>query len=277
MRHRRRHRARHQQPNRAHGRGPAGTGVLPDGHQPAVRDRSCGSRPLRCCRRQQRPALMCSSRSVSASTSSGSPSSWSCSLWCASSPSGRAADRRTCGNLCNLTASRRQPELYCAAMTSILFTSVRVFDGVNEVLYHALRRVGVRQRDRAHLCRADHGRQRYRRHRRRRSRADCPASSMRTGTRLSSVWHRRLRSTADVGYIHLIAGREAERALLPRVRLGPRLRRPSFAQACHEGVVPGPRIYPSGAMIPQTSGHGDFPGAPRGPRATRARTCRTVR
>ena len=29
-------------------------------------------------------------------------------------------------------------------------------------------------------------------------------------------------------------------------------------RAIDEGVIPGPRIYPSGAMISQTSGHGDF-------------------
>ena len=35
---------------------------------------------------------------------------------------------------------------------------------------------------------------------------------------------------------------------------------PSFAlkRAIDEGIVVGPRIFPSGAMISQTSGHGDF-------------------
>ena len=35
---------------------------------------------------------------------------------------------------------------------------------------------------------------------------------------------------------------------------------PSFGvkQAIDEGLIPGPRIYPSGAFISQTSGHGDF-------------------
>jgi len=35
---------------------------------------------------------------------------------------------------------------------------------------------------------------------------------------------------------------------------------PSFGlkRAIDEGVLPGPRIYPSGAMISVTSGHGDF-------------------
>ena len=35
---------------------------------------------------------------------------------------------------------------------------------------------------------------------------------------------------------------------------------PSFAlkRAIDEGLLPGPRIYPSGAMITITGGHGDF-------------------
>ena len=36
---------------------------------------------------------------------------------------------------------------------------------------------------------------------------------------------------------------------------------PAFglARAVNNGIVPGPRLYPSGAFISQTSGHGDFP------------------
>lgn len=48
---------------------------------------------------------------------------------------------------------------------------------------------------------------------------------------------------------------------------------PAFAlkRAIDEGIVDGPRIFPSGAMISQTSGHGDFrlrsdlPRAPNAP------------
>jgi imidazolonepropionase-like amidohydrolase len=45
-----------------------------------------------------------------------------------------------------------------------------------------------------------------------------------------------------------------------RLHDGPRPRRPVFGlkHAIDEGVIAGPRIYPSGAMISQTSGHGDF-------------------
>ncbi len=33
-----------------------------------------------------------------------------------------------------------------------------------------------------------------------------------------------------------------------------------IAQATDAGVIDGPRVYPSGAVITQTSGHGDFRG-----------------
>lgn len=33
---------------------------------------------------------------------------------------------------------------------------------------------------------------------------------------------------------------------------------PSLARAIEDGVFPGPRVYPSGAIISQTAGHGDF-------------------
>ncbi len=55
---------------------------------------------------------------------------------------------------------------------------------------------------------------------------------------------------------------------------------PSFAlkQAIDEGLVPGPRIYPCGAMITTTGGHGDMrplsdlPRSPGGPVSAMERT-----
>lgn len=66
--------------------------------------------------------------------------------------------------------------------------------------------------------------------------------------------------TADLGYIYLVAAREAENTLLRGFTTIRDVGGPSFAlkRAIDEGVVVGPRIYPSGAMISQTSGHGDF-------------------
>ena len=66
--------------------------------------------------------------------------------------------------------------------------------------------------------------------------------------------------TADPGYVHLVAGREAERTLLRGFTTVRDVGGPAFAlkRAIDEGVVAGPRIYPSGAFITQTAGHGDF-------------------
>jgi imidazolonepropionase-like amidohydrolase len=66
--------------------------------------------------------------------------------------------------------------------------------------------------------------------------------------------------TADVGYINLAAGREAEATLLRGFTAVRDLGGPAFGlkRAIDDGVVVGPRIYPSGAFISQTSGHGDF-------------------
>jgi imidazolonepropionase-like amidohydrolase len=66
--------------------------------------------------------------------------------------------------------------------------------------------------------------------------------------------------TADVGYINLVAAEEANRTLMRGFTTVRDMAGPSFGlkRAIDSGLVPGPRIYPSGAMISQTSGHGDY-------------------
>ena len=66
--------------------------------------------------------------------------------------------------------------------------------------------------------------------------------------------------TVDPGLIHLMAGREAGRTLRRGFTTVRDTGGPAFplAQAIDLGVIEGPRIFPSGAMISQTSGHGDF-------------------
>jgi imidazolonepropionase-like amidohydrolase len=79
--------------------------------------------------------------------------------------------------------------------------------------------------------------------------------------------------TADVGYINLAAAEEAERTLMRGFTTIRDMAGPSFSlkRAIDQGMIPGPRIFPSGAMISQTSGHGDFrqlyqiPAAPDAP------------
>jgi imidazolonepropionase-like amidohydrolase len=66
--------------------------------------------------------------------------------------------------------------------------------------------------------------------------------------------------SADVGYIYLAASAEAERTLMRGFTTVRDVGGPAFAlkQAIDEGLVSGPRIYPSGAMITATGGHGDL-------------------
>lgn len=97
---------------------------------------------------------------------------------------------------------------------------------------------------------------------------------------IDAHWHSMLASlpmlqlmTADIGFINLAAAAEAERTLMRGFTSIRDLAGPSFGLklAIDSGLNAGPRIWPSGAMISQTSGHGDFrfpyevpaqPGAP---------------
>ncbi|MCA6106534.1 metal-dependent hydrolase family protein [Bradyrhizobium cenepequi] len=64
----------------------------------------------------------------------------------------------------------------------------------------------------------------------------------------------------DVGYNNLLAAAEATATLMRGFTTVRDMGGPSFGlkRAIDEGLVPGPRIYPSGAMITITGGHGDF-------------------
>lgn len=64
----------------------------------------------------------------------------------------------------------------------------------------------------------------------------------------------------DPSYVALRGGMEARRILLRGFTTIRDMAGPSFGlkQAIDDGVIEGPRIFPSGALISQTSGHGDF-------------------
>jgi len=66
--------------------------------------------------------------------------------------------------------------------------------------------------------------------------------------------------TADLGFLNLLAAKEAEATLLRGFTTVRDMGGPSFGlrRAIDMGMNLGPRIFPSGAMISQTSGHGDF-------------------
>ncbi|MFC4622507.1 amidohydrolase family protein [Comamonas nitrativorans] len=95
---------------------------------------------------------------------------------------------------------------------------------------------------------------------------DCQGKLVMPGL-IDAHWHAMLAGipemvamTSDVGYLYLSAAQEAQRTLLRGFTSVRDAGGPSFAlkRAIDEGMVAGPRIFPSGAMISQTSGHGDF-------------------
>jgi imidazolonepropionase-like amidohydrolase len=65
---------------------------------------------------------------------------------------------------------------------------------------------------------------------------------------------------SDIGYINLLASAEATATLMRGFTTVRDLGGPSFdlKRAIDEGLVAGPRVFPSGAVITVTSGHGDF-------------------
>jgi imidazolonepropionase-like amidohydrolase len=65
---------------------------------------------------------------------------------------------------------------------------------------------------------------------------------------------------SDIGYLNLLAGAEATATLMRGFTTIRDMGGPVFGlkRAIDEGLLPGPRIYPSGAMITITGGHGDF-------------------
>jgi imidazolonepropionase-like amidohydrolase len=83
---------------------------------------------------------------------------------------------------------------------------------------------------------------------------------------IDAHWHAMLvrvtpqQAFGDVGYNNLLAGAEAGDTLMRGFTTVRDVGGPVFGlkNAIDHGIVEGPRIYPSGAMITVTSGHGDF-------------------
>lgn len=83
---------------------------------------------------------------------------------------------------------------------------------------------------------------------------------------IDAHWHAMLirvtpeQSLGDVGYNNLVAGAEATDTLMRGFTTVRDLGGPTFGlkRAIDELTVVGPRIFPSGAVITVTSGHGDF-------------------
>ena len=86
--------------------------------------------------------------------------------------------------------------------------------------------------------------------------------------------------TADPYYLMLVAGQQATATLLRGFTTVRDCRRPHLRAEAGDrrGLVDGPRIFPSGAFISQTSGHGDYRShyeLPRDPSAVTIPTARS--
>ncbi|WP_244283755.1 metal-dependent hydrolase family protein [Paraburkholderia caballeronis] len=145
----------------------------------------------------------------------------------------------------------------------IVFTNFRLFDGQSAALRDGLTltvegdRVGRIERGQAAAAPAStDGRQVV----------DCGGRVMMPGL-IDMHWHALLAALpieavlqGDFGYVYIAASAEAERTLLRGFTTIRDAGGPAFAlkQAIDSDVISGPRVYPSGAMITTTGGHGDF-------------------
>src|SRR5208283_2483147 len=141
---------------------------------------------------------------------------------------------------------------------SIAFTNVRVFDGKSNALRSGLsvvvkgniiKAVGPAEGALDANVRI----------------VDCGGRVLMPGL-IDAHWHAMMAATplpvlltADVGYLNLLAAHEAEKTLMRGFTSVRDMAGPSFSlkRAIDGGVAVGPRIWPSGAMISQTGGHGD--------------------
>nr|WP_277754041.1 amidohydrolase family protein [Porphyrobacter sp. GA68] len=139
-----------------------------------------------------------------------------------------------------------------------VLTNLRFFDGNNPMM-HAGREIVVEGGRIAAIVNAGTGPQDA-------TRIDCGGRAVTPGL-IDCHWHATLVSvsqvaalTQDIALVHLVAGQEAGATLMRGFTTIRDTGGPVFGlkMAVDREVLPGPRIFPSGAMITQTSGHGDF-------------------
>ncbi|MGH7120194.1 MAG: amidohydrolase family protein [Acetobacteraceae bacterium] len=142
---------------------------------------------------------------------------------------------------------------------SVVFTNLRLFDGRSASLRDGLRVLveGNRIKSVAAGNPSPPGEARV---------IDCGGRVLMPGL-IDVHWHSLFAAvplpalmSADFGYVYVTAVAEAERTLMRGFTTVRDLGGPAFAlqQAIDQRVVPGPRIYPSGAMITSSGGHGDL-------------------
>jgi imidazolonepropionase-like amidohydrolase len=157
-----------------------------------------------------------------------------------------------CLSLSSVPPAQAQPA------TALLFQNVRIFDGKSDTLSgpsNVLVRDNKIEKISTAAITADGA-----------ERIDGGGRVLMPGL-IDAHWHAMLaRSspveaiTGDVGYLNLVAAAEATATLMRGFTTIRDLGGPVFGlkRAVDEGLVVGPRIYPSGAMITATGGHADF-------------------
>ncbi|HTR08543.1 MAG TPA: amidohydrolase family protein [Paraburkholderia sp.] len=153
----------------------------------------------------------------------------------------------------------QQPGAATAAAQSTTFTNFRLFDGKSDALQGGMYLVvegGRISQLRRGAPPVTEG-QRV---------IDCGGKVMMPGL-IDMHWHSLIAALpiqvvlqGDMSFVYLAAGAEAQRTLLRGFTTIRDVGGPAFAlrQAIDAGVLSGPRIYPCGAMITTTGGHGDF-------------------
>ena len=164
------------------------------------------------------------------------------------------------GGLCDVGMAQQAPPPASAGGSVTLFQNVRIFDGKSASLSgpsHVLVRGNKIETISAQPIAVDR-------------RADTRIIEGGGRTLMPGLidahWHAMLirvtpaQSMGDVGYGNLLAGAEATDTLMRGFTTVRDVGGPVFGlkNAIDEGTVKGPRIYPSGAVITVTSGHGDF-------------------
>ncbi len=159
------------------------------------------------------------------------------------------------------TAATTEPAPAAKSATAVLFRNVRVFDGKSGSLSPASNVLICGNRiERISTAPIDTG-------------ADASIKVIDGGGRtlmpglIDAHWHTLLAGVpasvllkGNFGYVYLNAGVEAHETLMRGFTSVRDEGGPSFGlkRAIDEGVVEGPRIWPAGAIISQTGGHGDF-------------------
>jgi imidazolonepropionase-like amidohydrolase len=161
----------------------------------------------------------------------------------------------------DLEAPGLEPFAASVSGATTLFQNVRIFDGRSSVLSapsNVLVKGGVIERISASPIAVD---------------ANADVRTIAAGGRvlmpglIDAHWHAFMAATpqmvlmtADPNYLQIVAAQQAEATLMRGFTTVRDLGGPVFGlkRAIDEGVAIGPRIYPSGAFISQTSGHGDF-------------------